>query len=48
MILMMMNPPPNDAASPESLIYYKIKRKIDPRSIIKLKKLKKVVTDVET
>ena len=39
---------PNDTASPDSLIYSKLKRKIDPRSMIKLKKVKNKVTDVDT
>ena len=31
---------PNDDASPDSLIYSKLKHKIEPRSMIKQKKLK--------
>ena len=39
--------PSKDAASPDYLVDSKLKRKIDPRSMIKLKKYKKVVADVE-
>ena len=34
-VLMMMMPPPKDSASPESLIDSKLKRKIEPNSMIK-------------
>ena len=38
---------PDDSVSPDSLIDSKLKRKIDPRSIIKLLKIKNTVTDVD-
>ena len=43
----MMLTPPDDASSPNYLISSKLKRKIDPRSIIKLKKIENTVTEVD-